>query len=173
MSTLTAPSDPRRPISRPGRAARGEQFAGYAFVSPFFLVFAIFGLFPLLFTFWVSLHDWSLLGDHTWIGLDNYRDLLGDEHFRNALINTVGIFVLATVPQLLMSLVLAQLLNQRLRARTLWRMGILLPNITSIAAVGIIFTLLFVLGSYGKGALGFFTMLCYVCNGDQQLAAQL
>ena len=51
--------------------------------------------------------------------------------------------MLATVPQLLMALVLAQLLNQRLRARTLWRMGVLLPNITSVAAVGIIFTLLF------------------------------
>ena len=57
--------------------------------------------------------------------------------------NTLGIFLLATVPQLLMALALAQLLNQRLRARTLWRMGVLLPNITSIAAVGIIFTLLF------------------------------
>ena len=51
--------------------------------------------------------------------------------------------MLATVPQLFMALVLAQLLNQRLRARTFWRMGVLLPNITSVAAVGIIFTLLF------------------------------
>ncbi len=51
--------------------------------------------------------------------------------------------MLATVPQLLLALVLAQLLNQRLRARTFWRMGVLLPNITSVAAVGIIFTLLF------------------------------
>ena len=51
--------------------------------------------------------------------------------------------MLATVPQLLFALVLAQLLNQRLRARTFWRMGVLLPNITSVAAVGIIFTLLF------------------------------
>ena len=131
MSTLT------------GRGPRSEQVTGYAFVSPFFIVFAVFGLFPLLFTFWVSLHDWSLLGGHTWAGLDNYRTLLGDDHFWNALVNTLGIFLLATVPQLLMALALAQLLNQRLRARTLWRMGVLLPNITSIAAVGIIFTLLF------------------------------
>ena len=51
--------------------------------------------------------------------------------------------MLATVPQLIVALGLAQLLNQRLRARTFWRMGVLLPNITSVAAVGIIFTLLF------------------------------
>jgi cellobiose transport system permease protein len=147
VSTLTGAPDETRPASgssaRRGRGPRGEQVAGYAFISPFFLVFAAFGLFPLLFTFWVSLHDWSLLGDHTWTGLDNYRDLMGDDHFWNALFNTVGIFLVATVPQLFMALVLAQLLNQRLRARTMWRMGVLLPNITSIAAVGIIFTLLF------------------------------
>ncbi len=141
MSTLTGtPARQRRTSSR---GPRGEQATAYAFISPFFLVFAVFGLFPLLFTFWVSLHDWSLLGDHSWAGLANYRTLLGDDHFWNALVNTLGIFLLATVPQLLMALALAQLLNQRLRARTLWRMGVLLPNITSIAAVGIIFTLLF------------------------------
>jgi cellobiose transport system permease protein len=144
VSTLTGTPARQGRTPRPGRRGpRGEQVAGYAFISPYFLVFAVFGLFPLLFTFWVSLHDWSLLGDHSWAGLDNYRKLLGDDHFWNALVNTIGIFVLATVPQLLMALVLAQLLNQRLRARTLWRMGVLLPNITSIAAVGIIFTLLF------------------------------
>jgi len=143
VTTLTGTPARQRRTVRPGRGPRGEQVAGYAFVSPFFLVFAVFGLFPLLFTFWVSLHDWSLLGGHSWSGLDNYRKLLGDDHFWNALVNTLGIFVLATVPQLLMALALAQLLNQKLRARTLWRMGVLLPNITSIAAVGIIFTLLF------------------------------
>jgi cellobiose transport system permease protein len=117
--------------------------SGYVLISPYFLVFAAFGLFPLLFTLWVSLHDWSLLGQHSWVGLRNYRELLGDDYFWNALRNTVGIFVLATVPQLLGALGIAQLLNSRLRGRTFWRMGVLLPNITSVAAVGIIFTLIF------------------------------
>lgn len=149
MATLTSLPGRGSPKPRPGRGPsthgtrKGEQVAGLAFVSPFFLVFAVFGLFPLLFTFWVSLHDWSLLGDRSWTGVANYRALLGDEHFWNALVNTLGIFVLATVPQLVLALALAQLLNQKIRARTLWRMGVLLPNITSIAAVGIIFTLLF------------------------------
>lgn len=146
MATLTSLPGRGTRSPRPGRGPstrKGEQAAGLAFVSPFFLVFAVFGLFPLLFTFWVSLHDWSLLGDRSWTGVANYRALLGDEHFWNALVNTLGIFVLATVPQLVLALALAQLLNQKLRARTLWRMGVLLPNITSIAAVGIIFTLLF------------------------------
>jgi cellobiose transport system permease protein len=82
-------------------------------------------------------------GKEGWAGLDNYSTLLHDDNFWNALVNTLGIFLLATIPQLLCALGLAQLLNERLRARTFWRMGVLLPNITSVAAVGIIFTLLF------------------------------
>lgn len=122
---------------------RDERVAGYTFVAPFFIVFGVFGLFPMVFTLWVSLHDWNLLGVHEWSGLANYRELAHDANFWNALTNTLGIFLLATVPQLLAALGIAQLLNQKLRARTVWRMGVLLPNITSIAAVGIIFTLIF------------------------------
>jgi cellobiose transport system permease protein len=118
--------------------------APYAFVSPFFIVFAIFGLFPLVYTLWVSLHDWSLLaGDQGFVGLDNYRELFQDSAFWRALTNTVGIFVIATIPQLILATVLAQVLNSRLRGRTFWRMGVLLPNVTSVAAVGIIFGLIF------------------------------
>ncbi len=140
MTSITAaPTKARRHSDSP----RSERIAGYTFISPFFVIFAIFGLFPIVFTLWVSLHDWSLLGDRSWVGFANYGELLGDDKFWNALTNTMGMFVLATVPQLLMALGLAQLLNQRLRARTFWRMGVLLPNVTSVAAVGIIFTLLF------------------------------
>lgn len=118
--------------------------APYAFVSPFFIVFAVFGLFPLVYTLWVSLHDWSLLaGDQGFVGLDNYRELFQDSDFWRALTNTVGIFVIATIPQLILATVLAQVLNSRLRGRTFWRMGVLLPNVTSVAAVGIIFGLIF------------------------------
>nr|CAA9331606.1 MAG: ABC transporter, permease protein 1 (cluster 1, maltose/g3p/polyamine/iron) [uncultured Nocardioidaceae bacterium] len=115
----------------------------YLFVSPYFILFAIFGLFPLGYTFWVSLHDWPLLGEHTYVGLQNYRDLMADDYFRNALVNTLGMFVLATVPQILLALALAALLDRNLRMRTFWRLGILLPTVTSVAAVGIIFSMIF------------------------------
>ena len=121
-----------------------QQGAGLAFVSPYFLVFAVFGLFPLVYTAWVSMHEWTLLaGKVEFIGLANYRELFGDSAFWRALVNTFGIFILATVPQLVLATVLAQLLNTQLRARTLWRMGVLLPNVASVAAVGIIFGLIF------------------------------
>jgi cellobiose transport system permease protein len=116
----------------------------YLYISPFFLLFAALGAFPLLFTAWVSLHDWSLLADdHPFIGLQNYRELLTDSFFWNALGNTASIWVLSTVPQLIFALVLAHILNNRLRGQTLWRTGLLLPNITSVVAVTIIFGQLF------------------------------
>lgn len=125
------------------RLAR-QQGAGLAFVSPYFVVFAVFGLFPLVYTAWVSLHEWTLLaGKVEFVGLANYRELLVDSSFWRALVNTFGIFILATVPQLILATVLAQMLNTGLRARTFWRMSVLLPNVTSVAAVGIIFGLIF------------------------------
>ena len=116
----------------------------YAMVAPFFVLFGIFGLFPLVYTAWVSTHDWSLLaGDQGWLGLGNYGELMQDKDFWNAMLNTFGMFVVATIPQLVLAMVLAQMLNSRLRGATWWRMGILLPNVTSVAAVGIIFTMMF------------------------------
>ena len=119
------------------------RYSPYLFIAPFFLLFAVFGLYPLGRTLWVSLHDWSLLGTHSWVGLDNYAQLMVDTRFWNAVRNTLGIFLLATIPQIMLALLLAQALNRRLRARTTLRMGVLIPNVTSVAAVGIIFTLIF------------------------------
>ncbi|MGV9374189.1 carbohydrate ABC transporter permease [Nonomuraea sp. NPDC003707] len=115
----------------------------YLFVAPFFVIFGVFGLFPLLYTAWVSLHDWDLAGDTGFVGLANYADLFADPDFWNAVVNTLGMFVLATVPQLLLALVVASLLNQRLRALTFFRMGVLAPIVTSVAAVGIVFSQIF------------------------------
>ncbi|HCT80431.1 MAG TPA: ABC transporter permease [Micromonosporaceae bacterium] len=133
----------------------------YAYVSPFFVLFALLGLFPLLYTAWVSMHDWSLLADeHPFVGLQNYNELLNDSMFWNALANTASIWVLSTVPQLILALLLAHVLNNRLRGQTFWRTGLLLPNITSVVAVAIIFGQLFgrdygminwVLGLFGAG----------------------
>lgn len=116
----------------------------YLYISPFFLIFSALGLFPLLYTAWVSLHDWSLLSDdHPWVGFGNYTELLADSFFWNALWNTLSIWVLSTVPQLIFALILAHVLNNRLRGQTLWRAGLVLPNITSVVAVAIIFGQLF------------------------------
>jgi cellobiose transport system permease protein len=115
----------------------------YLYISPFYILFLVFGLFPLGYTFWVSLHHWEIIGGHQFMGLRNYSRLLTDDQFWNAVVNTFGMFVLATVPQLLLALWLANTLNRRLRFQTLFRMGVLLPLVTSVAAVAIVFTQLY------------------------------
>ncbi|MFD5095884.1 carbohydrate ABC transporter permease [Amycolatopsis thailandensis] len=122
----------------------GERLAGYLMTAPFYLLFGVFGLFPLLYTAWVALHHWHLVnGDTGFAGLGNFAVLLQDPHFYNALFNTVSIFVLSTVPQLLAALGLAALLDRPLRARTLWRASVLLPNVVSVVAVALVFSQLF------------------------------
>jgi cellobiose transport system permease protein len=116
----------------------------YLYVAPFFVIFGVFGLFPLAYTAYVSLFDWSLLRDeHTFIGLENYSELFKDPYFWNALANTVSILVLSTVPQLIFALIMAHLINRPLKLQPAWRLSMLLPNLTSVVAVVVIFSQLF------------------------------
>jgi cellobiose transport system permease protein len=116
----------------------------YLYIAPFFIVFLGFGLFPLAYTFYVSLNQWELgASTHQWVGFHNYVQLLTDAYFWNSLRNTGSIWVLSTVPQLLAALALAHVLNRRLRFRTLFRVGTLMPNVASVVAVSIVFAQLF------------------------------
>lgn len=155
MSSAVGAAPPRHAATPPSVNPRNRRrsyrlgrwditFSPYLYVAPFFLLFGIFGLFPVLYTVYVSLFDYELLsGTKDYAGLENYRELFADAQFWNAAYNTVGMFVISTVPQLIMALILANLLNRQMRARTLLRMGVVIPNITSVAAVGIIFALIF------------------------------
>jgi cellobiose transport system permease protein len=128
-----------------GRLRRiDSKLSPYLYISPFFVLFLIFGLFPLGYTAWVSLTDRTLLDPNPhYIGLQNYSELIHDSYFWNAVENTLGIWVISTVPQLLIALGLAHLLNTKLRARTFFRMSVVLPQVTSLVAVALIFTQLF------------------------------
>jgi cellobiose transport system permease protein len=116
----------------------------YLYIAPFFVLFAVVGLFPLLYTAYVSLFDWQLGGDNAkFLGAGNYTELLTDPQFWNALVNTVSIFLLSSVPQVVVAVAVAALLNTSLRLRTGFRMGVLVPYVASLVAVGIIFGNLF------------------------------
>ncbi|HEX2130379.1 MAG TPA: sugar ABC transporter permease [Actinophytocola sp.] len=118
----------------------------YLYIFPFFGLFAVFGLFPLVYTAVISTTSWSPRqpgSEDESVGLENYQNLLGDENFHNALINTFGIGLVSTVPQLLLALGIAHLLNYKLRGRLFLRMGVLVPYITSVAAVALIFNQIF------------------------------
>lgn len=149
----------RRAARRSRRYQRDARWSPYALIAPFFLAFAAFGLFPLLYTGWASLHRVSLHAptDMEWAGLENFAQLIRNDFFWNALGNTFVIGVLSTVPQLLMALGLAHLLNYRLRGSTFYRVALLTPYATSVAAATLVFAMLYG-RDYGmiNWVLGFF-----------------
>lgn len=141
------PQPGKSPESRRWAIRRGRldiKASPYLYIAPFFMLFGAFGLFPVIYTAYVSLYDWSMIRPgREFIGFDNYVEVLSDSQFWHSVTNTLAIFVVATIPQLIMALMLANLLNRRMRARTLFRVSILIPNFTSTVAVGIVFGLLF------------------------------
>jgi len=113
------------------------------FVSPFFLLFAVFNLYPIGFSFWLSLHDWSGLGSMVWLGLDNYFELVHDSIFWNSMANSAIIFLIYVPVITFMAAVLASILNGAfLKLQGLWRALVFLPNITSMVAAGYTFRLI-------------------------------
>jgi cellobiose transport system permease protein len=138
------------------RATRFDvKVSPYLYVSPFFLLFALIGIFPIAYTLNVSLYQWHLLkGQGPFVGLKNYADVLQDPLFWNAFGNTISIFLLSAVPQLVFAVIIAAVLDQALRASTFWRMTVLLPYIVAPVAVAVIFTQIF--SQFNGPIAGFF-----------------
>jgi cellobiose transport system permease protein len=148
--TQLRPPQHAAPPAKPSRAKNwlyrfDTKATPYVFIAPFFVLFAIFGLFPIVYNAVVSLRTWRLdePDKDGWAGFGNYTKLLTDSDFWNALYNTFGIFLLSTVPQLLLALIIANLLNRKLRGQTWWRIGILLPYLTPVVASTLVFSVFF------------------------------
>src|SRR4051794_1347826 len=119
-------------------------FSPYLFVSPFFLLFGLVGMFPLVYTGWVSIHNWDLIGGELgWAGLNNFAFVLQQRQFWVALRNTVSIFLISAAPQLIAATAIAAALDTHLRNKTFWRMGVLLPFVVMQVAVTMIFGSMF------------------------------
>ncbi|MFC9691646.1 carbohydrate ABC transporter permease [Kribbella sp. NPDC056951] len=116
-----------------------QAFPQYAAISPFFILFAIFGAFPILFSIWISFHSWDGIGPMKWVGLEQYSYLISDPKFWKTIGNTMIIWVLSTVPMLLLALVLANALHNATRFRTFYRIAYFIPNVTSVVAVTLVF----------------------------------
>ena len=137
-----------RPAKRIGFGSRMSawdlKISPYLYISPFFILFLVVGLFPLLYTAVVSMHDWELIsGQGDFVGLDNFTWVLGQPFFWTALRNTISIFLMSSVPQVILALIIAALLDANLRAKTFWRMGVLLPYVMAPVAVALIFSNMF------------------------------
>jgi lactose/L-arabinose transport system permease protein len=139
LGVVESPSEPLSPAGRAtpaglSRVRRVVRRTGWPilFVSPFFLLFAVFSLYPIGFSAWLSLRDWSLTGPARWVGLANYRALLHDSLFWQSMSNAALIFLIYVPAMTFLALVLAVLLNSRyVRLQGVWRTIIFLPYIMS------------------------------------------
>ena len=130
----------------PWRVSRSPLFwedfwTGLLCLSPSVLVTCVFVVFPILFSLYLSFHEWSILQPQKpFVGLANYQRLLNSAEFWQALRNTV-IYTVGVVPiGAAISLGLALLLNRRLRGRAFYRTAYFMPVVTSTVAIAVVWT---------------------------------
>lgn len=118
--------------------------APYLFILPFFILFLAFQLVPTIWTFYISLTDWKGIGKPEFCGLNNYKKLLIDNMFWDSLKNTVVYWITGLVLILILSILIATLLNsEMLKGKVFFKTVTFLPNICAAIAMGLIFRMLF------------------------------
>lgn len=146
-----APPDSRGALrGRPGAGDPGtirlrgrRTAAAYAALSPYFLLFAVFSAMPILFTMVLAFTDWRGIGEFNVIGLENFRYLLRDPLFWKSFVNTLILWAMGTIPTLILATLVALMLQSTVRFSTTYRVAYLVPNITSLVAMGILFSSIF------------------------------
>jgi multiple sugar transport system permease protein len=135
-------------------------------VSPSVVLIAVFGLLPVAWAVWLSFQHNDLQTPGQWAGLDNYRQLVHDPVFADAVQHTVVYTVLFVPITLVLSLLAAAALNRRVRGISLYRLAVFVPVVTSTIATGVIFTWLLdpdyglvdsLLAKFGLPTFGFFS----------------
>lgn len=131
------------PAPRTRKSDWGDVGKGLFFLSPWVIGYLVFTITPILMTVYFSLAEYSVLEPPVFIGLQNYRDLLDDKWFGNAMLNTAQYAALALPGGLFVSLGLALLLNQPIRGQSAYRTIIFLPSLVPVTASAMIWLWLF------------------------------
>ncbi|MEU6478064.1 sugar ABC transporter permease [Streptomyces sp. NPDC047017] len=143
MSRLPTPltvaaAPPHRRALR--RKQRGEAATAWAFVSPAVLIILGLSVVPVIWSLLLSFQADDLVTPSRWVGLDNYRALAQDPHFRQAIGNTLLFTVLYVPLSLAGGLLLAMALNRRIRFVGLYRTLFFVPFVVSATAQGVLFS---------------------------------
>jgi multiple sugar transport system permease protein len=139
MATATQVARPR---SRGGLAKRRQARAAWLFLAPSLVILGIFVVYPMTQALYLSFTNYDVLNPATWVGPANYHELLGDEAFRNALVNTLYYAVVATPVSVVLALACALLLNRRFPLRGLGRTAVFLPVVVGLGIVAIAWSFL-------------------------------
>ena len=118
--------------------ARRAFLTAVGFMLPFFILYTIFTIWPVIQGFYVSLHKWGLMGKQAFIGLDNYAKFLGDKNFWGALKNTTKFVIITTPALVIVAMALAMLANRPVKAKKFYRIAYYLPSILSVSVASFI-----------------------------------
>ncbi|MET4783464.1 sugar ABC transporter permease [Glaciihabitans sp. UYNi722] len=143
-TTSVRPPVDERPVTSPNATPKKPSilrryWPQYLAISPFYILFAVFGLFPIVFSLYISFQDWDGVGAMKFVGLGQYAYLIADPRFWNAVFNTFAIWFMSTIPMIFLALVIAFMLHQNIRFKGFYRVAYFLPNVTSMVAMAIVF----------------------------------
>ncbi|MFA9432234.1 carbohydrate ABC transporter permease [Egicoccus sp. AB-alg2] len=155
--TTSGPSTGASGAAPTGRGTHGAWWAPYVFLAPYLVLFLVFVAAPAIYGLWISLHQWEFFGAPIFLGLENYARLFEAGSQRGAAfwmsMRATGIFVVLSVPLLLvLPLLVALVLNLRLRGRTFFRAVYFTPYVLGVAVVGLLWRFL---GDPNIGAINF------------------
>lgn len=170
-SLAAAPAALRQRRAKGLSGTQREAVAGYAFLAPGLIMFLVFTLGPALFSLFVGFTRWNGLNDPVWTGLDNYVQLAHDPRFLTSVWNTTYFTVLFVVMVVVTSTALALLLNRRIMGTSVVRFLWLLPFVTDMISVSMVWTWLYHL-RFGviNYLLGFIGVPPQAWLGDPRLA---
>ncbi|MFF3021833.1 carbohydrate ABC transporter permease [Gottfriedia sp. NPDC057948] len=122
---------------------RSDYFWAYCMIAPTMIGLTIFYLWPIIQTIYFSFTEWGAFGQYEWTGLDNYRRMLEDSNLLQSFKNT-GIYIVFTVPiGIFLSILIAVLLNQKIKGKSVYRTLYFLPVITMPAAIAMVWRWLY------------------------------
>lgn len=116
------------------------------FLTPYFAFFIIFTIIPIFLGIWVSFNKWSLVGREKFVGIDNYITVIKDPDFWSSLWHTTFFTIISTPVLVILPLIVAIILDQKIKGRTFLRATFFIPNILSVAVISSIWV--FILQPY-------------------------
>ena len=129
--------------SRQKREIRNN-VVGYSFIIPNLIGYSIFVFIPVIFSFVLSVMKWDgSQAPMEFVGLANFAEIFGDKVFRDSFVHTVQYALMTVPPTLILSLLLAVLLNSKIKGVAVFRTAFYFPYIASIVAVGAVWNMLF------------------------------
>ncbi|MCL7746819.1 carbohydrate ABC transporter permease [Halalkalibacter alkaliphilus] len=122
---------------------KGETVIAYLFLAPFLTIYGLFMIYPILKGMSISLSEWQFGVEPTFVGLDNYKTMLQDSYFWEALWNTIYFVLISTPSLIILGLLMALIVNSRLKGTTFLRSAFFLPYILSISVMASVWVFIF------------------------------